>query len=337
VALGVLVLTLVAAERPAEAAFPGENGRIAFAAGQIYTVLPDGTDRRQLTDSPGENRDPTWSADGSEIAFSTNRDGNFEIYKMDADGSNQIRLTNTPDGFSWEPTWSPDGTRIAFTRAVGDPFVCYWWCFRDIWVMKADGSDLRRLTTDAASYSPDWSPDGTKIAFTRRQDDGVRDDNPDIWKMDPDGSNQQNLIHTEPFPLLDECESAPDWSPDASQITFSNSDCQNSTGDSVHIMDADGSERRRWDHAYNPAWSPDGTKIVFETGFDRDRPTSLWWKAVDGTAEQQIAMYGGDPDWQPLPSVPTSKTQCKNGGYKDFRFKNQGLCVASVQRPTDRQ
>jgi Tol biopolymer transport system component len=111
----------------------------------------------RLTHNRGEDDSPAWSPDGTQIAFVSNRDGNEEIYVMDADGGKQRRLTDN-DGDDWFPAWSPDGTQIAFTSERDGNY--------DIYVMNPDGSDPRRLTNnDADDWQPAWSPDGTQIVF----------------------------------------------------------------------------------------------------------------------------------------------------------------------------
>jgi Tol biopolymer transport system component len=125
-ALALATSLLVQSARPAEAAFPGANGKIVFASNQlmatnptgdseIFAMNPNGTGLKQLTFNTAYDRDPVLSKDGKRIAFESLRDGNnhWEIYKMDADGSNQTRLTynTTHDEL---PSWSPDGKRIAF-------------------------------------------------------------------------------------------------------------------------------------------------------------------------------------------------------------------------------
>jgi TolB protein len=145
------------------------NGkRIAFAAAgpssqDIYTVRVDGGGLKRLTPGSGSSREPSWSPDGTKIAYSSNS-GSFDmqIWVMNADGSAPQKLTTfTGDGSGdKQPDWSPDGTRILFTRWVGTSNA------PDICRIKADGSGFRRLTrTTNGELAPRWSPDGTRIAF----------------------------------------------------------------------------------------------------------------------------------------------------------------------------
>ena len=130
-----------------------------------------------------------WSPDGSRIAFHSDRDDNDEIYVMDADGSNQINLTNSSSR-DVGPVWSPDGSRIAFTSFPPGTLDAY------IYVMDADGSNQINLS---GGQEPAWSPDGSHIAFSRHPGD--------IYIMNADGSNVANL--TDDAAL----DTAPTWSP----------------------------------------------------------------------------------------------------------------------------
>src|SRR5436853_386165 len=101
--------------------------------------------------SPGQN---------GKVAFSSFREGNFETYAMNANGTGQVNLTNTPAAADQKPAWSPDGTKIAFwsDRDAGN---------EEIYVMNADGSNPVDLTNDPnTDFQPAWSPDGSKIAFS---------------------------------------------------------------------------------------------------------------------------------------------------------------------------
>ncbi len=104
----------------------------------------------------------TLPGDNGKIAFATNRDGNFEIYAMNADGTGQSNVTNSA-GLDGGPAWSPDGTKIAFHTNRDGNF--------EVYLMNDDGTGPTNLTNNAAEdVTPDWSPDGTKIAFQTDRD-----------------------------------------------------------------------------------------------------------------------------------------------------------------------
>jgi Tol biopolymer transport system component len=170
---------------------------------EVYTMELDGSNVQQIThrgyrSSGSEGHPPagfSWSPDGSQIAFVSNQDGDFEIVVMDADGSNQYQLTSNDDFQDIAPDWSPDGERIIF---VSNRFGDY-----EIFVMNTDGSNLSQLTSNVeVSFNPAWSPDGTQIVFSSNRDGDF-----EIWSMDADGSNQQQLT------LNDVGEFHPAWSP----------------------------------------------------------------------------------------------------------------------------
>jgi RNA polymerase sigma factor (sigma-70 family) len=216
----------------------------------------------------------------AQIAFSSKRDGNFEVYVMDTDGTNQRRLTNDPADDLY-PMWAPDGKRIAFMRGS---YVSGGW---DIYLMDADGENQINLTNNPANdEGQDWSPDGRRIAF-----ESSRDGNYEIYVMDANGKNVRKLTN-HPSP-----DQEPNWSPDGQKIAF------NSYRDGnfeIYVMDADGANVRRiTDNPAKdvlPAWSPDGQRIGFIS--DRDGNYEIYVMDADGENQTNLT---NDPgwDWKP--------------------------------------
>jgi TolB protein len=162
------------------------SGKIAFDnGGDIFVINANGTGLEQLTNTPAvRNIRPDWSPDGRQIAFVSRRDGNDEIYEMNADGSDPTRLTTNPFSDN-APAWSPDGRKIVF-QSNRDGNV-------EIYAMNADGTDQTRLTNyPGRDQDPDWSPDGQTIAF-ERDGEPITDFTTQVYVMNADG--------TDPTPL----------------------------------------------------------------------------------------------------------------------------------------
>jgi Tol biopolymer transport system component len=162
----------------------------------LYILDPVAFLITQLSDTPASEWVPQWSPDGQKIAFSSDRDGDSEIYVMNKDGSNLVQLTNN-SGYDGHPRWSPDGSMIAFEtdRDGGD-----W----DIFVMNVDGSHPRPVTvnTDSNDWMPFWSPDGKWLVFVS----GMDGDN-ELYIIDINGQNQQKLTSN------DYADESPVWIP----------------------------------------------------------------------------------------------------------------------------
>jgi Tol biopolymer transport system component/DNA-binding winged helix-turn-helix (wHTH) protein len=271
-----------------------DGRKIAFSSNRdgkkkIYVMDADGSNVQRITNNLAEDVNPCWSPDGSKILFDSERDGNREIYVMDADGNNQVRLTRN-NAVDSTAAWSPDGSLIAFAsnRDTGPPYNPY---NLDIYVMNADGSNVRRIVDDPEyDVSPQWSPDGRKILFI-----SGRSGNFDVFEMNADGTGQKNLTAD-----YDKADGAPVWSLDGNNIAFS----RRVDGKSqIFIMDADGTNLKRVTNnsANNeaPWWSPDGSKLVFLT--DRDGNWEIYVTSVDGEVTQLTDDPADDltPDWSP--------------------------------------
>ena len=218
----------------------------------IFSMESDGSDQENLTRSPGTDESfSVWSPNGKMLAFTSLRDGNFEVYTMREDGSRERNLTENPADVSI-PDWSPKGNRIAFnTDRNGD---------YEIFTMRANGNGVANLTEAPGSneIAPEWSPDAGQLLFASDRD-GVDFFVFDIFKMSSDGSGQENLTET---PGAIESFSA--WSPDGGQVAFdSDREAPFSGDEDVFSMEPDGSDQAKLSGTlaaddYAPSWQPDG-------------------------------------------------------------------------------
>ncbi|MDX6576289.1 MAG: hypothetical protein QOE96_2242 [Blastocatellia bacterium] len=317
-----LALTLVAVSMLCALSLPGFdraaaqnsnakfNGKIAFVSnrngpsGEIYVMNPDGSNQRNITNSPASETRPAFSPDGTKIAFVKDFKG---ISVMNPDGSSQTTiLDGASAGFNYItsfPSWSPDGQKIVFNGIPnGSPDGA------DIYVINVDGTGLTRLTTAPADdTSPAWSPDGRKIAFATIRDRVPNEVNYEIYVMNADGSNQTRITNNTKF------DHSPAWSPDGARIAFTSRRDDNFE---VYVMNADGSNQTRLtfdsEQDSDPKWSPDGTKIVFLSSRG-GRFGEIWVMNPDGAGLVNLTNADGfdmDPSWQAVstPFVPPSPT-----------------------------
>ena len=243
------------------------------------------------------------------IAFMSQRDGNGEIYVMNADGTNQVRLTFNP-AFDTEPAFSRGGEKIAFTS------------FRDgnaeVYVMHADGSSQTRITNNpGADIHPTFSPDGSKIAFTSTRSGHVA-----IWVMNADGSN--------PIELVDGIGGVEaEFSPDGTKIVFGGNG-GSGMDEEIWTMNADGTGRHNLSqsvdsHDYSPSFSADGTKVFYFRDPKMGSPDpEIYVMNVDGSNKVKVTNNGGRDR---NPSVSLDGTRIV---FESTRTNNSEIFVMNV-------
>jgi Tol biopolymer transport system component len=267
------------------------SSRIAFTRyvaedSEIFTMSPNGAGAAPVTDNAWYESEPSWSPDVGQVAFrSEDGTSNWDIRKLDADGTDRVRLTLDP-ALDGQPAWSPDGARIAFVSQRAAPE------HDEVYVMDSDGSDVVRLTSDSAdSEEPAWSPDGTKIAFRRSGN---------IYAVGPGGGT--------PTAILSGFQAAePAWSPDGTRIAFTSS-VGTSTTD-VFVMDSDGTDLTRLTSFTGfdrqPTWSPDGRKIAFSRRLGSGESTDeIFVMDADGSDPVRLtnnSLIDVEPDWSRVP------------------------------------
>ncbi|HEU4835330.1 MAG TPA: hypothetical protein VFS90_12970 [Pyrinomonadaceae bacterium] len=266
------------------------NGRIAFVSNRenverIYTMNPDGTGLTKLTNGPHQLQ-PSWSPDGTKIAYMDRLKEATALYLMNADGSDsKLLVSNIFHHVTL--AWSPDGTKIAFCAVSNSEFSLH--------VIDVDGSHDVRLAEGSGSAT--WSPDGKQIAFTTFRG---------IDLINADGTDRRQLVRLNAWVLHSLA-----WSPDGKEIVFGSSstssdlDGNKETQFTIEVIAADGSggnKSRSLAPGRNPSFSPDGSKIVFERSGSEGPFTQIWVMNRDGKNPTQLTDTGANwsPSWQPL-------------------------------------
>jgi Tol biopolymer transport system component len=257
-ASAIISMAVIAGPAPAHAAFPGENGRIVFdtvsvfwngtGPSNIYTVEPDGSDLKRLTDVPDGSAawHPSVSPSGGRIVYVMSREGrNDQVWIMHADGSHQHRLVHEPAWSGSGPSFTAGGHRVLYSRC-GNYVAFYFTC--KIVSVRLDGSGLRTIIGGTwHPFDPVMSPDGSKVAYV--SDAGGFEGR--LWLADADGSNRSVIGPTFVERLS--------WSPDGSQLTFTGGH-RNGAGFTINV-DGTGLQKILPGSLF-PAWSPDGASIV---------------------------------------------------------------------------
>ncbi|MCC6735873.1 MAG: PD40 domain-containing protein [Bauldia sp.] len=209
------------------------------------------------------------------IVMTSNRDGQYDVYRLTDDDRQFVNLTNTPHN-EFDPAVSPDGTRIVYS-SFGGPVA-------NIWIMNVDGTDARPIVADPPfrMWQPEWSADGTRIVFTGRLPEG----HSDIYSMNVDGTDIVQLTFSE------EDEYDPVASPDGTTIAFTRGVATGEEDGTYDIwaMDVGGGNERNLTEGdgneLHPEYSPDGTLLTFIS--NRDGDFDVWVTNSDGTGARIV-------------------------------------------------
>ena len=261
-------------------AFSPDGARIAFDNNLvdqygIETANPDGSDIVRLTDGVNDSW-PSWSPDGRKVFFSSGRYGSStrrctpgadftcptDIYVMDADGSDVVRLTTDPAP-EYAPIQSPDGGRIAFVKVANDVG------YTAIFTMEPDGTGVRQVSSadGGSDFSPSWSPDGSQLVFA-----AIRNEARGIFVVNADGTGEHQIVGGSGGPYVAD----PVWSPDGSLIAYVQSTDHDNA---LFLVNPDGSGRTElanapsYGVAGDIAWQPIPTEGASQTPSPSVTPT----------------------------------------------------------------
>ena len=318
------LLLSVSVAAPAQATFPGDNGRIAFHrfiaaddAESIFTIRPDGFGLRRVTafGIGVYSEFPDWSPNGERLAFNSNRSvsGEPQTWTSDPDGSRARQLTDMP-GPAVDPAWAPDGRTLVIAGAFEEPLGIYVIPARPRHGTLVTADQARRVTRapdGGFDAEAQFSPDGKWIVFTRISAACFEDPESElcttrIFRVRSDG---RKLQPPQPLTAENRDASAPDFHPSGRWIAYDTHDnFVAPNAGNIEVMRPDGSGKRvlvrgdRDDYFQNPSFSPDGRQMTFAR-WAADVPNTrsrIWVARADGSGRRALASsVEGDnkPDW----------------------------------------
>jgi TolB protein len=291
--LGACLVALLAVSEEAQAAFPGKNGRIAYQGsdGVIYTIdpiNPDGGGKTEVT----RGEQPSYSPDGTKIAFGVSDGHDAEIYTVEATGGKPFQITdNAMDDL--HPSYSPDGKRIAYTCSDGhDAEIC---------TIKATGGKPFQLTkNDRLDFGPSYSPGGKRIAYS-----GLTRTDWEVFTIDARGGGRFNVTKNDTYDYY------PDYSPDGKKIAYVAKDTRDEDTEIRTINVIGGRPFNVTNNAMDdlsPSYSPDGKRIAYTHYSDPDFPdeaAAIYKIAADGGKGVLVTANNGTgalyPSWGSRP------------------------------------
>ncbi|MCY1073386.1 TolB family protein [Archangium lansingense] len=254
---------------------------------QLRLAPLDGGPVVLLAPPRGRARNPSWSPDGSWFVAESDAQSFSDVVRQAPRADAEVmRLTQAPEG-NFEPSVSPDGTQVAFVSSrTGDP---------EIYVMKADGTDVRQLTNfHMEDMAPKWSPDGKWIAFLSDREGRVR-----VFVVKPDGTGMRAVSGSQ---VTGE-EREPAWSPDGKKLAFVGRAKDQKAR--IWVADMAGGEPVALTDGKSiddqPAWSPDGKYVVYVS--ERTGDVELFLMRANGSGQTQLTNSKG-ADWLPRWFVP---------------------------------
>jgi dipeptidyl aminopeptidase/acylaminoacyl peptidase len=286
-------VTAPAGAHVSSAATTPPAGLIAYADnGDIWVMDADGRHRHDLSPAGGLDYAPSWSPDGSRIAFRSDRGGSgFDVFTMAADGSDVVEITNDASDDA-SPAWSPDGTHLIWSSNRTGNY--------DVWTaLAADGSGATDLTATSASddTEPAMSPDGSTIAFVSKRDDP----HGSIYLMNADGTNVRRLLSTTG-------DSRPAWSPSGDRIAFESCGVGATCHAATWVVGRDGVGLAQVvrGEAERPTWSPDAAWLA--VGGSPQAASRIYTSSLDGQCVTPLTGDGkaSDPSWRPGAPPPAA-------------------------------
>jgi len=295
-------LPLVRKAPPPPANILAFDGRVGTSDWEIYTVKADGTELSTLTNNQAGDWGPRWSGDGKKIIFASFRDGNRNIYTMNANGDNQTNITPNNPLLDDQADWSPSNDRIVYQSRRSN---IQGGSYAELFTANPDGSAETNVTYSLwEDWDPHFSPDGKRVAYV-----GGLTIYADIWVANADGSGQYRLTNNQP-----KHDRAPSWSPDGSRIVFVSADWDKNNNRfkpetaEIWVVSADGSSRTQLTNDnygdLSPHWSPDGSKIVFSS--NRGGNYDIWVMNADGSGMTRLTTSSAG-DYAPAWSADGSK------------------------------